>query len=256
MRFKSILGAFIFIGLASMIAMVVFIQTKSFGRIATKVISDISQKKAQTKVSIKSIGISLFPPGIELNQVRVKKNLGEGKKISTEFGKLGFYIGLIEFEEKKITLGEIRISDSTIDFVSPDTNDEEVKELDQKMINKFFNFSDDLPLRVDTVLLTNARVFVNHDLIEAKRIKLFKRGDSFMVRFHLSNLHPLKDNVLSIDEIWGDAELGRENINIHRLKVQHDVHTLLIKGKVKNYGRLKNAEGTFTGEASVHINNI
>lgn len=55
MRFKSILGAFIFIGLASMIAMVVFIQTKSFGRIATKVISDISQKKRKQKSALKAL---------------------------------------------------------------------------------------------------------------------------------------------------------------------------------------------------------
>ena len=104
MRFKSILGAFIFICFASFVALVIFIQTKSFGRLATRVISDLSQKRAQTDVSIKSIGISVFPPGIELNQVRIQKDIGTDKKLKSEFGRLGFYIGLIEFEERKITL--------------------------------------------------------------------------------------------------------------------------------------------------------
>lgn len=256
MRFKSILGAFIFIVLASLVAVVIFVQTKSFGRIATKVISDLSQKRAQTDVSIKSIGISVFPPGIELNQVRIKKSLGPDKKFESEFGKLGFYVGLIEFEERKITLGEIRVSDSTINYFGPDEDEEELKEIDQKIINKVFTLSDDLPLRVDTVLLENSRIFVNHDLIEVKRLKLFRRGESFMARFHLANLHPVKDKDFFVDEIWGDAEIGRKNINIHRLKVQHDVHTLLIKGKIKNYPLLKNAEASLTGESSIHISNI
>ncbi|MBA2403833.1 MAG: hypothetical protein H0V66_03600 [Bdellovibrionales bacterium] len=97
MRFKSILGAFIFICLASLVATVIFVQTKSFGRIVTKVITDLSQRRAQTAVSIKSIGISLFPPGIELNQVRLKKKLGPDERFQSEIGRLGFYIVLIEF---------------------------------------------------------------------------------------------------------------------------------------------------------------
>ena len=101
MRFKSILGAFIFVCFATLFAMVAFVQTKNFGRIATKVISDLSQKRANTKVSVKHFSLSLFPPGIELNQVKVNKDFGEGKKFESEFGKLGLYVGLIEFEEKK-----------------------------------------------------------------------------------------------------------------------------------------------------------
>jgi len=256
MRFKSILGAFIFICLASFIALVIFIQTKNFGRIATKVISNLSQRRAQTEVSVKSINISIFPPGVELNQVKVKKNIAPDKVFQSEFGKLGFYIGLIEVEEKKISLGEIKISDSVIEYMGPQEDDEELKEIDQQLINKIFNLTDGLPIRVDSVILENSKVIVNRDLIEAKRLKLFRRGDSFMVRFHLANLFPVQGREFSIDEIWGDAEIGRKNIDIHRLKIQHDVHTLLLKGKIKNYPLLKSAEATVSGESSVHLKNI
>lgn len=256
MRFRSILGAFIFIFLASFMALVIFVQTKTFGRVATKVITDLSQRRAQTKVSIKSLGISLFPPGIELNRVKVFKQISSDKKIQTEFGKLGFYVGLIELEEKKLTLGEIRISDSTIDYSGPESDDEPLEKIDQSIINNIFDMSKQLPVRIDTVLLENSRIFVNHDLIEAKRLKLFKRGDSFMTRFHLANLKPLAEKDWTIDEIWGDAEIGRKNINIHRLRIQHDVHTLLIKGKIKNYPLLKQAQADVSGESSIHLRNI
>lgn len=256
MRFRSILGAFIFIFLVSFVAMVIFVQTKTFGRVATKVITDLSQRRAQTKVSIKSISISVFPPGMELNKVKIFKQIDSEKKFAAEFGKLGFYIGLIELEEKKITLGEIRISDSTIDYSGPDKDDEELETIDQDIIDKVFDSTNRLPIRIDTVLLENSRIFVNHDLIEAKRLKLFKRGDTFMARFHLANLKPMKDQDVSIDEIWGDAEIDRKNVNIHRLRIQHDVHTLLVKGKIKNYPLLKNAEASISGEAAIHVQNI
>ena len=255
MRFKSILGAFIFVCLATFVAVVFFIQTKNFGRIATKVISDLSQKRASTQVSVKNFGISLFPPGIELNQVKIKKEIGPGKIFESEFGRLGFYVGLIEFEEKKISLGEIRISDSVIKYTSPESN-EEIKEIDQDVIDQVFKASDKLPLTIDTVILENAKIIVNYELLEAKRVKLFKRADAFMVRFHLANLRPLKEKDFSLDEIWGDAEIGRKNIKLHRLKVQHDVHSLLIKGKIKNYRLLKNSELAVSGESSVFLKNI
>lgn len=256
MRFKSILGAFIFLIVASLVALVVFVQTKSFGRVATKVITDLSQRKAQTKVGIKSIGISLFPPGLELNQVHVSKEFEPNKKFEAEFGTLGIYLGLIELEEKTITFGEIRISDSTIDYTAPDDNEPMPEVIDPKIIDQIFDISKQLPVRIDTVLLENSKIFVNYDLIEAKRLKIFKRGDSFMTRFHLANLKPLQEKNFFIDEIWGDAEIGRKNINIHRLKVQHDVHTLLIKGKINDYPLLKNAEAQVSGESSIHITNI
>ncbi len=256
MRFKSILGAFIFLWLASLVAMVVFVQTKTFGRIVSKVISDISIRRADAKVTVKSIAISLLPPGIEFNEVKIHKTLSPDKKIFTEFGRLGFYVGFIELEEKKLTLGEIRISDSVIDYKAPEDNTPTPERIDQKIINQIFDFSNKMPLRVDTLLLENTRFFFNHDLIEAKRLKVFKRGDAFVARFHFANLKPIEKNEFKIDEIWGDAQLGRKDINIYRLKIQHDVHSLLLKGKIKNYPLLKTAEINVSGELNLFLQNL
>jgi translocation and assembly module TamB len=256
MRFKSILGAFIFICLASFVAMVIFIQTKTFGKIASRVISDISLRRADARVSVKSMAISLLPPGVEFHQVKISKNLSPDKKIFTEFGSLGFYVGLIEVEEKKLTLGEIRISDSVIDYTAPEEDAPAPQEIDRKLINKVFDFSNKLPLRVDTLLLENTRIFYNYDLIEAKRLKLFKRGENFIGRFHLANFKPMKESDLVIDEVWGDAQLSREDINIYRLKIQHDVHSLLLKGKLRKYYLLKGADISLSGESHLFLQNL
>ena len=256
MRFKSILGAFIFISLASFAALVFFIQSQEFGTIATKIISDISYKKAKIDVSVKRLGISVFPPGVELHQVRISKDVSSNEKIETEFGKIGFYVGLIELEEKRITLGEIQLLDSVIKYTKPETDNPEIKQIDPELINRIFSLSSDLPLRIDKIHVENAKIFINHDLVEAKRLKLFKQKDEYIARFHLANFKPLKENAAKIDEIWGDAEIGKQDIRIHRLKILQNVHTLLIKGKIKNYPMLKNSEVAISGESSIYLNNL
>jgi translocation and assembly module TamB len=255
MRFKSVLGAIAFIVSASVAAFVIFVHTNSFGNLITRVISDLSLKRTNTYISIKNIGISVFPPGIEFNRVKVRKTFSASETLSAELGKLGFYVSLIELEERKLTFGEIRVSDSVIDYDFPQKN-EETTEIDQKLINKIFDLSEVAPIRIDTLLIENTRIHANHDLMEARRLKIFKKGKDFIARFHLSNIRPFADKDYSIDEAWGDLEISRNSIDVYRLKVLHDVQTLLLKGKIKNYPRLKGADADLNGEAHFHLRNL
>jgi len=254
-RFKSILGAFIFIIGASLIAFVIFIQTKSFGGLITRIVSDISLRQFQAEVKINNFSLSIFPPGLEMNQIEIRKEISEKESFAAELGKVGFYISLLEIEEKKLTLGEIRISDSLINYKFPKSN-EEVKELPIEKINKIFDFSNDLPVGIDTLLIENSIIVANHELLEARRVKIFKKGDSFIARFHVANLKPFAEKPFKIDEAWGDAEVSRTGINVYRLKVQQDVHSLLVKGKINNYHKLKAAEFNLVGESQLYLRNI
>lgn len=255
MRFKSVVGAIIFVVCASLIALVVFVQTNSFGNLITRVISDLSLKRTNTEIKIKNIGISIFPPGVELNRVRVNKVIGPDETLSAELGRLGFYVSLIELEEKKLTFGEIRISDSVIDYDFP-KKEEETNEIDREVINRIFDLSEKAPVRIDTILIENSRIHANHDILEARRLKIFKKGKDFIARFHLSNIKPAADKDLLIDEMWGDLEISRNSIDIYRLKVLHDVQTLLLKGKISNYPKLKGATAAVNGEAHFHLRNF
>lgn len=255
MRFKSILGAFIFIIGASLIAFVIFIQTKSFGGLITRIVSDISLRQFQTEVKINNFTLSVFPPGLEMNQIEVRKKISETESFEAELGKVGFYISLLEIEEKKLTLGEIRVSDSLVNYRSAPST-EKLKEIDTDKINKFFDISNDMPIGVDTLLIENSSIIVNHDLLEARRIKIFKKDDSFITRFHVTNLKPSAEAPFKIDEAWGDAKFSRKDINIYRLKIQQDVHSLLVKGKIKNYPKLTGAELNLIGESQIYLRNI
>lgn len=255
MRFKSVIGAFFFVLFASFLAFVVFIQTKSFGGLVTRIVSDLSEKKLQTQVKIKSFSISVFPPGLELNRVRVEKEISPEERFQFEFGKIGFYISLIEIEEKKLTFGEIRIADSVIDYKFP-KSDKELTEIDQNLIDMVFKQSDNLPVRIDTVLIENSRIIANHELMEAKRLKIFKKGGSFVTRFHLANIRPSAESEFNLDEVLGDAEISKNNIKLYRLKAQYDVHSLLLKGRIENYSKLKGSEASLNGEVQSYVGSL
>jgi hypothetical protein len=66
----------------------------------------------------------------------------------------------------------------------------------------------------------------------------------------------MKDEELSIDEIWGEAEISKKDVTIHRLRIQHDVHTVLLKGHIVDYPLLKKSKADIKGEATIYFNGI
>ena len=255
MRFRSVLGAFLFILLASSIAMLVFIQTESFGNLITKIVSDLTQKRTKAKIKISHLAINLYPLGIELNKIEIKKIISETESVEAELGKIGFYINFFEFEERRFSLAEIKISDSIIKYTSP-KKEEEIKEIEQEVIDAAFDFADKSPIGINTLLVENAKININHDLVEAKRLKIFKKSNSFIARFHLANLKPKEDLNLKIDEAWGDVEIFRKDIKIYRLKIQHDVQTFIVKGNVDNFRLLKGCSISLNGEGYFHLRSL
>ncbi|MGE3609405.1 MAG: translocation/assembly module TamB domain-containing protein [Bacteriovoracaceae bacterium] len=254
MKFKSIFASILFIVIALLTASGIFVQTRTFAELVSKVISDVSKKKADTDIRIRKIGISFFPPGLELKQVNVSKVFSPEKKFYAEIGQIGVYLNIFEFEEKRISFGEIRLSDSYINVTQPESK-EELKEIDREIINKIFDLNKNLPISLDTVLIENSKLVINNKSFEARRLKLFNHDDRFISRFHLSNIE-LPVEKYSIDEVWGELEIDRKNITIQRLKVQHDVQSILIQGKVENYFLIKNAFANFSGETTLHLKSL
>ncbi len=158
-------------------------------------------------------------------------------------------------EEKKLTLGEVRLSDSSIKYVFP-PKDEEIKEIDTKIIDKIFDVFETGPIPIDTVLVENTRIFANHDLFEAKRVKFLKNKKNIVTRFHVANIKPNEELDFKIDEAWGDAEITKKNITIFRLKLQHDVQSLIVKGKIKKFYKLKQSEMNLNGETQLYLEGL
>jgi translocation and assembly module TamB len=256
MRFNSVIGAFFFVIFASTFAMVIFIQTNSFGNLFSKVISDISQKKTNTKVTVKNVKISMFPPGLVINHASFTKVFDEGKKLQAELGEVGLYFNLIEIEDRNLAFGEIKLSEAVIEYEDKKERNTDIKKIEPETIKMVFNFFDDLPLRIDTLLIENTKVNTGHDVVDIRRLKLFKDDNHFTARFHLANLNPFPNNSFFLDEVWGDADIGKKNINIQRLKIQHDVHTLLLKGKIQDYPSLKTAQVNVNGESLLFLKSI
>jgi translocation and assembly module TamB len=255
MSIKSILGAFIFVILASCVAVIFFIQTESFGKIATRVLTDVSQKTLETKIGVKSISISLFPPGIELNQVHGKKQFSKDKIIEVEFGKLGFYLGFFELEERNLILGELRASDGFIKYIGPE-DQEEIKELDKEIIDKIFEIPRNMPIRLDNLLIENSTFQYNQDFFEIKRVKVLTNNHFYRTRLHIANIRSSLNPNMPLDEIWGEADIYKTKVRIKSLKLQHDVQTFFVNGLIKNYSKLKGLEANLKGDFQLYLKNL
>lgn len=191
-----------------------------------------------------------------MNKTSVKKDFSDGKRINAELGTIGLYFNLIEIEDRNLAFGEIKLSESVIEYTAPNDSNESLDKIDSNLINRVFGFADNLPLRIDTLIIENTKFITSHEILDARRLKLFKKGGAFTARFHLSNIKPFHEEESLVDEAWGDIVIGKKNIDLRRLKVQHDVHTLLLKGNIKNYPLLKGARASLNGEASIYLNSL
>lgn len=257
MRFNAIIAAFLFIMIATFVALGVFIQTPSFARLVTKVVTDISHKKTGVKLSLGQMNISVFPPGIEFNKVEISKQISDKEYIWAELGQVGIYLSLIEIEERKISFGELSVDQAVVDIRINEKKKKKKKseppaEIPKEVIDKVFETVQNLPFHVDTLLLENTLVNYNGKEINLKRFKIFEEKGKLTSRFHVSNLSLVEN--MKIDEIWGDLEVGRENILIQRLKIQHDIHQVLLKGEVEEYAKLTRARASVKGESKIYLN--
>jgi translocation and assembly module TamB len=255
MSIKSILGAFIFVIFAFIAASVFFVQTDSFGDLFSRVLNDLTRKSLSTKIDIKNVSLSFFPPGIEFNQVILNKKISDNEYVESEFGKLGFYFGIIEFDEKKITFGEARILDGYIKYSKPEDG-EELKEIDKHVVNKIFDFPNSFYIRIDTVLVENTRLDVNEFSVELKRVKIVRNSHFFTTKLHLANLRNSKKEKFEIDEIWSEFELHKKILKIKRMKILHDVQGVLLSGEIRDYNKIKGSSAIIDGEFQFYLKKI
>lgn len=253
MRFNSVIAAFLFILIATCAALGVFIQTPSFARLVTKVVTDVTERKFDAQISLGQIQISAFPPGVEFNKVQINKKISDSEFVWAELGLVGVYLSLIEIEERKLSLGELKISHAVIDIeINEKNEDEKVGKDTKEIIDNIFDQIENLPFHIDRVLLENTLVNFNQREINLKRFKIFEQAGKLTSRFHISNLNIIEN--LQIDEVWGDLLVDRENISIERLKLHHDIHQLLLSGEVVNYPQPHQAKFSLKGESRIYLN--
>src|SRR5690606_19074617 len=181
------------------------------------------------------------------------KKISDEEYVWAELGLVGIYLNLIEIEERKISFGELKVSHAVIDIkLNEKKSDRPTKEIPQEVIEKLLHTVKTLPFHVDTMLLENILINYNNREINLKRFKIFEEDEKLTSRFHVSNLGVI-DNI-KIDEIWSDLHFDRKNINIQRLRIQHDIHHILLRGEVIDYPKLETAKVSLKGDSKLYLN--
>jgi translocation and assembly module TamB len=254
MSIRSIVSSFTLVIFLFLIGGVYYLQSKSFGRLITKIATDIAEKKTKTKVKIDSLDFTVYPLGITLNKVAVQKS-AENLVINLELGEINLSLNLMEIEDQRISFGEMKFKDAFFHIDSPETS-QELKELPKKWIDELFKYPEVLPLAIDTITLENVGVNYNKLGFLVKRLKLFKEDSKFKVRLFLANVENSELSDISIDEIHSELEIDRKNIELQKLKINKDTHSITLFGDIKNYRLLKNAEVKISGDSDIYLPGI
>jgi len=254
MRLKGVLASFLFVLTVVSLTMIFFIQTESFGNLLTKVLADLSRKKADAHLSIKKVKFSLYPLGLELHKVEIKKQ-NTDIDFSSEIGTIGIYLNLLEIEDQRISLGELKLKESYL-RIKFKQNQGPVTEIKKEILDEIFKYPEALPLSVDTVSLENAIVEVNEEYFEIKRIKLFKEKNEIRSRVHLANLKLQEFGSIPIDEVVSEIDFNKKIMRLNRLKIISELNEIILTGKINNYPLLKRCDLKISGSTSIYLKTI
>ncbi len=251
MRIKSIFASFLIVFSVSTVCLLVFLQTESFGRLITKVITDLTEKKVGAKVSVKNIFFTIYPLGITFQNFKLEKKINDGI-IFFESGGLSLNLNLMEIEDRRLSFGEINFNQAYLNFQNR-SDEKQVEEIPEKILEEVFKYPEKLPLAIDTVVIENSKIIYNDFQVNIKRFKTFKENKTFKTRLHLSSPNIPSDINVPIDEIAGQVDITKKNIKIHKLRILSEVNTLEFWGDVKNFPKLKKSMIEIQGESFVNL---
>lgn len=129
-----------------------FLQSRSFARLLSKAITEVSSKQFNSKVKFTSVSIRFFPPGMALEGVKFIYSK-DGTTIESQAGELGASINYNFFSGKKIRIHEIFLREAWLKLEIPKSGKNQLHPWDQIQdeITK-------LPVAIDSILIEQSRV--------------------------------------------------------------------------------------------------
>ncbi|MCO4754605.1 MAG: translocation/assembly module TamB domain-containing protein [Bacteriovoracaceae bacterium] len=236
---------FIFIGVWN------FLQSDIFGQNLSKTLNKISQSQADVSISFENLDFQFFPPGANLNNVKVSVDR-EDIKARAEMAKLGIYFNLIDSFQTKLTIKELFIEDAVV----------EVKQLPAKGKSKtkftidsiLETAKEKLPINIKKALLRDVTLKYKEYEQLVNLVSVSLQDDRVRVSADLRNidLNHFTDFDSSIDQVKLKGSISDKEAQIDTLEVFQGVNMLSTKGSVSSPFEkpVMNLTGKLVGEVS------
>ncbi len=245
-RVNTVLVFFLLLFAALSAAAWAFLQSRSFGQLLSRAVTEISSKQFDTKVRFSRVGIHFFPPGLSLENVSLRYER-QGTRIDAEAGSLGVVFDLRFYSQNKLHLGEVYLSEGFADlrFEPSTTESTHPWDLIQSELKK-------LPIDVGTIRITDSRISVLETTVDAHHLELNPGPEVVTVDAELK-LIKHQSMPSSVDVLRIRADVKREVLTAKTVQVMQKSSKLLASGVVENWAdreRLRVA-GNFESELFV-----
>lgn len=211
-RINTILVFFLLFFSALTAAGWAFIQSKAFGRLLSKAITEISSKKFDTNVRFSRLSVKFFPPGLALENVSLEYKR-KGTSVSAEAGELGVLFDVTTFQNEQFKLREVFVKECNVDLEIPkeESANRHPWDVIQSELAK-------LPVKIGTLAIHESRVNLLAATLDVSRLVVSPTPKKIIVDGELKHLK-YGEFKSSIDLFKLNGVVQRDSISADKLLV-------------------------------------
>lgn len=217
-----------------------FLQSKTFGRILSKSITQIASDQLDTEISFSKVVIKFFPPALGLEDVRVEYDR-LGTKISAEAGEIGVEFDVKLFKGEKLHLQKIYLLQGSVDLDIADSEDsgKHPWDLITEEIKK-------LPVDIEEIQVDKSQVTIKSQAINVNSLSLNLGKAEISINGSIKHLY-LENMPDSIDLVRIEGVLKKDEFNATNLALIQKRSQIVSKLKVMSWHKLDamNIKGEF-----------
>lgn len=259
---NKILLLFLAIIMTSFIVIWEFVQSETFAGILSKNVTKYTKEILGADLKFDRVEFKLFPPGVEVNNVILRKENNEQMQIYTNVTSLGVSFDVFDFFETDLTIDKLYLKDGELKIKAK--VDQEKKEntkkneIDFKISQELKRVRELLPFTLKNISLNKIDFEFNENSILTHKANLYIERDRVTLNLGLRNFNLAQMKLYEeiIDELDVSVVVSDEEAVINRLLITKDLAKLEISGAVDEYLNLEEMEWEVTGTLTGNIADI
>lgn len=225
-----------------------FLQSRAFGRLLSKTITEVSSK-VDAKVRFSRLDVRFFPPGIALENVSVQYDR-QGTKVSAEAGELGVSFDIELFRDNKFRLREVFLKEGFADIVLAEEKDSGRHPWDiiQSELTK-------LPVDIGTLAIADSRISILDLTLDVHSLRASPSPSEIDFDGEIKHLkHAQLDK--SLDLVKFKGSLLKNEIRAKNFQILQKRSKILGKGSLTNWAKINNSVASGVIETEVYAPDI
>lgn len=226
-----------------------FLQSRSFGRLLSRAITEVSEKKFDTKVRFSRINMRFFPPGLGLENVTLLYSR-QGTIVEAEAGEIGVLFDLNMFSEAKVNLAEVFLSEGFVDLTLPNQEKSEQHPWDRTQ-----HELEKLPVKISRLRVEDSRLSFLGTTLDVKSLSVSPDAKVIGMEAELKLLRH-ESMPSSIDMLKVSGEIFREKINAKQILLFQKSSKIQVSGQVQSWSDFERLSFDGLVEADVYLPDV